>query len=105
MAAAKILIVEGVRSNDELEEFQKYFRVTVIAIISPPEVRFGRLKTRGRSDDPKNIAEFNERDKQEQSFGISDVIDSADRYILNDDVIETFREEIRIVLKEIAGVE
>lgn len=101
---AETVVVEGVRSIEEVEEFRKYFNITILAVVASPKVRYSRLKARGRSDDPADIDEFNERDERELGLGISKVIDSADRRVLNEADTKTFRLQIRDVLKEMSKV-
>ena len=65
-AKTTFVIVEGIRSYHEVQEYHKHFpNFTIIAIYAPPNIRFKRLKDRGRSDDPMTIEEFNERDLKE----------------------------------------
>lgn len=67
----------------------------LIAIEAPESIRFERLQKRGRSDAPKTFEEFRERDLREISWGLSDLIKSADRTIVNDDSLESFHEKVR----------
>jgi dephospho-CoA kinase len=98
------VIVEGVRSIEEVKEFRKHFKVKVLAVVSSPEVRFSRLKGRSRTDDPRDIVEFNERDQRELTFGIAKVMDTADTRILNEYDVGSFRRQIRDVLEELTRV-
>jgi len=87
------VIVDGIRSLNEVEEFKKHFlKFSLIAIHSSPETRFRRLYRRQRSDDPKNWEIFHERDKRELSIGVGNAIAMAEYVIVN--------EEERIVVKE-----
>jgi dephospho-CoA kinase len=101
---AETVVVEGVRSIEEVEEFRKHFKTTILAVVASPKVRYSRLKARGRSDDPRNIDEFKERDERELGFGLSKVIDSANRRILNEADTKTFRLQIRNALEELSQV-
>ncbi|AAL81418.1 dephospho-CoA kinase [Pyrococcus furiosus DSM 3638] len=82
-----VVVVEGVRSPYEVEEFRKEFKneeIKVVAIHSSPKSRFQRLLKRQRSDDPKTWEEFVERDRKELNFGIGEVIALADYIIVNE---------------------
>ncbi len=99
-----VVLVEGIRSMEEVHELRKDFKVQILAVECPKNVRYLRLKARGRSDDPRNMAEFNERDERELNFGISEVIDSADWCITNETDEKSFRREIHRVLLEIVSI-
>ena len=101
---SKIAVVEGVRSVDELQEFRKCFKVTVLAVVCSSRTRYSRLKKRGRSDDPRNISEFRERDKRELRLGIGKVMDTADKQIKNEADVITFTSQVREALEEMSGV-
>ncbi len=102
--SSKAVVVEGVRSMDEVREFQRHFKVSILAVICSQQTRYLRLKARGRSDDPKDIVEFNERDEREIRLGITQVIDSADRRVSNEADEKTFRRRVRRVLRELASI-
>jgi len=89
---SKIILVEGVRSLEEIEEFKKIGDVKVIAVHSSPKTRYERLFRRGRCDDPKSWEEFKERDLRELDIGIGKVISLADEIIINEGTIEDLKE-------------
>jgi dephospho-CoA kinase len=91
MVQPGLVVVEGLRSLDEVEAFKRVFNVAVLAVHSPPEQRFQRLLKRKRSDDPRNMEEFRERDYRELAVGVGSVIALADNMIVNDSTIEAFR--------------
>jgi len=93
------IIVDGIRSLSEVEEFKKYFpRFSLIAIHSSPEMRFKRLYRRQRSDDPKNWEIFNERDMRELNVGLGNAIALAEHIIVNEETLEIVKEKIKEVL-------
>lgn len=98
-----VVVIEGVRSLAEVEYFRRHFdRVFTVAIHSSPAVRYQRLSSRGRSDDPKHWEEFAERDRRELAFGIGEVIALADYMLVNEGVDkETFIESCILTLTEI----
>ncbi|BAA30105.1 dephospho-CoA kinase [Pyrococcus horikoshii] len=99
-----IVVIEGVRSPAEVQEFRREFkneRVIILAIHSPPKVRFERLRRRGRSDDPKTWNEFLDRDKKELGFGIGEVMSLADYVILNNCTFNEFQRKIEKVVSKI----
>ena len=101
-AKEKIVIVEGIRSLHEVDEFKKHFpNFTLIAIHASPETRFRRLFQRKRSDDPKGWETFMERDSRELSVGIGAAIATADHMIVNEGTKAQLKRKIREVLKEV----
>jgi dephospho-CoA kinase len=96
------VIVDGIRSLDEAEEFKKHFpKFTLIAIHSSPETRFRRLYRRQRSDDPKNWEIFNERDLRELSVGLGNAIAMAEYIIINEETLESVKAKIRELLRKV----
>jgi dephospho-CoA kinase len=78
-------VVDGIRSYVEVEAFQKSLRNFVLVTVhASPQVRFQRLSTRGRSDDPKTWEVFHERDMRELGVGMGYAISLAEYIIIND---------------------
>jgi dephospho-CoA kinase len=80
---SNVIIIDGIRSNAEIEILRKYGTVKLLAIHASTNTRFGFLKQRGRSDDPKTQENFEERDKREIGVGISNSIALSDETISN----------------------
>jgi len=98
------VVVEGIRSLHEVDEFKKHFpNFTLIAIHASPETRFRRLFQRKRSDDPKRWKTFRERDLRELSVGIGAAIATADQAIVNEGSKFQLKRRAREVLKEVLG--
>jgi len=96
------IIIDGIRSPTEIEEFRKHFpKFTLIAIQASPETRFKRLYRRQRSDDPKNWKIFHERDLRELSVGLGEAITMAEYKIVNEGEKEIVKEKIKEVLKKV----
>lgn len=96
------VIVDGIRSPSEVEEFKSHFpKFSLIAIHSSPETRFKRLYRRRRSDDPRNWKIFQERDKRELSVGLSNVIAIAEYTIENEEELATVKEKIKETLRKV----
>ncbi|MBS7655132.1 AAA family ATPase [Candidatus Bathyarchaeota archaeon] len=99
---SRVIVVEGIRSRAEVEELKNYFKsVKVLAVHSPPKVRFKRLKMRGREDDPKTYMDFQSRDEKELKIGIGEVIALADKIIINEGLMKNFFLEALNILMEI----
>ncbi len=95
------VIVEGVRSLDELDELKSKFDVVTMAIHASPKTRFQRLLSRGRSDDPKTWDTFHERDNRELNVGLGHVIALADYVIINEGTIAELQSSLKAVLPKL----
>jgi len=93
-STADVILVDGVRSNDEIKVLRKFGTVKLLAIHASTDTRFDFLQKRGRSDDPQTKEHFEERDNRELGVGISNSIALSDYAISNigltkDELIET----------------
>jgi dephospho-CoA kinase len=96
------VIVDGVRSLSEVEEFKKHFpKFTLIAVHASPETRFKRLYHRQRSDDPKNWEIFCERDLRELGVGLGSAIAVAEYMIVNEERVDVAKVKAKQVLRRI----
>jgi dephospho-CoA kinase len=96
------ILIDGIRSLDEVNEFKKNFsRFILIAIHSSPETRFKRLFHRRRSDDPRDWRIFHERDARELSVGLGNAIAMAEHIIINEGESEDVKKRIRIALRRV----
>jgi dephospho-CoA kinase len=80
------VVIDGIRSIDEVEILKKVGHVRLLAIHASQETRFKHLKERGRADAPSNSNEFAGRDKRELSVGVSEAIALANEVISNNDL-------------------
>ncbi|MEJ2774935.1 MAG: AAA family ATPase [Sulfolobus sp.] len=87
----KVVVFDGVRNWEEIEEFRKVGEVVIINVHAPPRLRYERLLKRGRSDDTLTFEGLNKRDFEELEMGIGVVIALADYVIVNDGTIEEFK--------------
>ncbi len=83
---SKVIIIDGIRSNAEIEVLRKHGTVKLLAIHASTNTRFGFLKHRGRSDDPQTQENFEERDNREIGVGISNSIALSDETISNNNL-------------------
>ena len=96
-----LVLYEGPRSMEELEELAKNYSVVSVAIHSSPETRYKRLVRRKRSDQPRSWSQFLERDERELSVGLGRVLAYADRMIENAGTKDELRRQMRRVLRQI----
>ena len=95
------VIIDGVRSNEEINELRKMGTVKLLSVHASTDTRYGFLSERGRSDDPKNRENFDERDTREIGVGISTPIALADESISNNNM--TIEELVETAEKIIQG--
>jgi len=93
-STANVILIDGVRSNDEIQVLRKFGNVKLLAIHASTDTRFDFLQKRGRSDDPQTKDNFDERDNRELGVGISNSIALSDYAISNtgltkDELIES----------------
>ena len=95
------VLVDGVRSLDEIKVFRRYGDVVVVAVHASPRTRFERIRRRNRPGDPKTWEEFVARDMTELGFGIGNVIALADYMIVNEDkAMDEVLEEAKKLLRD-----
>lgn len=95
-----VIVIDGIRSNEEIQVLRKNGTVKLLSIHASSDTRYNFLSDRGRSDDPKSRDIFNERDTREIGVGISKSIALADESISNnnltiDELIETANKIIK----------
>jgi len=85
-STASVILIDGVRSNDEIQVLRKFGNVKLLAIHASTDTRFNFLQKRGRLDDPQTKDHFEERDNRELGVGISNPIALSDYAISNIDL-------------------
>ncbi len=85
-STASVILMDGVRSSDEIQVLRKFGNVKLLAIHASTDTRFDFLQKRGRSDDPQTKDHFEERDNRELGVGISNPISLSDYAIYNIDL-------------------
>ena len=83
---SNVVVIDGVRSNEEIQVLRKIGTVKILSIHASTDTRYSFLNDRGRSDDPKNRENFDERDSREIGVGISTPIALADESISNNNL-------------------
>lgn len=99
-----ILVIDGLRSQYERSIFQGRWgeRFHVVSIFCPADVRYERLRERGRNDAPASRVDFDERDSRELGWGLGDLMALSDHMIRNlstpeelCSLVDAFIEEVR----------
>jgi len=96
------VVVDGIRSLEEVEEFKKRFpKCSLIAICASPETRFQRLYRRRRSDDAEGWDVFYERDMRELSVGLGSAIAMAEYTLVNEEALDIVKNRVEHVLRKV----
>lgn len=85
-SSSGVILIDGIRSSDEIDVLRKFGNVKLLAIHASAGTRFDFLQKRGRSDDPQTKEHFEERDNRELVVGISNPIALSDHAITNIDL-------------------
>ena len=80
---SEVIFVDGLGSISEVKVFRHSWIFPVVAVIIDDNIRFERLLKRGRADDPNTFEDLRERDEREITFGLNEVITSANHKINN----------------------
>ena len=83
---SNVVVIDGIRSNDEIEVLKKSANVKLLSILASTNTRFTFLHDRARSDDPKSREIFEERDNRELGVGVGKSIELADESISNNEL-------------------
>jgi dephospho-CoA kinase len=104
-------VVDGIRDFQELYLFRlhemdnKDLRFILIGVDAPQELRYKRLRVRGRAGEPKTFEEFKKIDDKEWKGGggqeVGRCMKMADYIIQNDGTIEELQEKAKEIADEI----
>ena len=91
-----VIVIDGIRGISEVETFKKEFGTdfTLVRVDAPLNLRYERIKTRGRGDDSLSIEEFKTREERENEWGLGEAMKNADKVITNTGSRELFKEQI-----------
>lgn len=99
---ASDVVIEGMRSKEELAIFERMFDadVTIIHVQAPRETRLERLRDRGRDgEDEFTLEKLQNRDEREDGWGVAELIESTETVdIDNTASLEEFQSAVRNIL-------
>ena len=99
-----VVLVDGIRSDGEVETFRSHFDdFVLVGIRSPFEIRARRLKSRGRSDDVTDEISLRSRDERELGWGLGAALEMSEYTLNNEGTIESFEGKVRDILKKIGS--
>jgi dephospho-CoA kinase len=100
----ELVVVDGIRSNYEVDAYRSICKVRLLAIHASPQRRFEFLEFRDRSDAPTSRTDFDLRDKRELEIGVGNAIALADEIISNNssmrDLIQKAKRIVKFWLEE-----
>ena len=96
---ADTVLVDGLRSADELERFRAAFgdAFTLVAVEAPFEARAERIDARGRDNSAAET--LRDRDERELGFGMGEAMDRADVVIENNGSLAQFHDQVYEILQ------
>jgi dephospho-CoA kinase len=97
--------LDGIRSMDEVYNFEEAFDSYLIAVHAAPSTRYERLRNRGRSDDPPNRQVFRERDNRELGFGMARAIALSDYILTNENGLEDLEKGFEKLLTKLRNID
>lgn len=98
----RIVIIDGLRSFEEVEHFREHLKqFLIIAIHASPRTRHSRIRKRGRYDDSHDYKAIQDRDLREIAAGIAKIIALADIMFVNEGRISNLKRRISNILHRI----
>jgi dCMP deaminase len=93
-------VVDSFRHEDEVAVFRKASEFHLLAVRADPHVRFGRIRKRGRENDPQTFEKFEELERQEstslqaegQNLTATEAL--ADHVLENNGTVEEFQSKL-----------
>ena len=95
----KNYVIDSIRNADEAKEIKTRPNTFLIYISAPAEVRFGRMKARGRESDPqtfdafRKIEELEMKNEEKTKQNLLEAFEIADRKLINDGDTELLYEK------------
>jgi dephospho-CoA kinase len=101
IGAKKVLISEMRKPEDITVPKARFGKdIMIILIEADPEIRFERLRKRGRLGDPKTFEQFQRQEKREYELYFSKSLHLAEYRIENNGTLEELYNKIDSLLKE-----
>jgi dCMP deaminase len=104
----KNYVIDSIRNPAEVEELKKIGRFFLFYVTAPDEVRFERIKSRRREEDPQTFEAFLEIEKLEMENtdktkqNLKGTIALADKKIVNEGDFRQLNDNIDLVLSELS---
>ncbi len=102
-------VVDSIRNPFEVEALRRRRDFFLVAVDADPEIRFERVKARGRENDPTTYEAFLELEAKEAhspdptTQQLNRTAEMADAVVSNDGTVEELREQVRQVIQALAA--
>jgi dCMP deaminase len=102
-------VVDSIRNPSEIQALRQTERFSLLNIDAPEQVRFERIKARGRENDPHTLDEFRKKEEAERKNlsktkqSIEDCQALADFTILNDGSLQELHSKVTEVVTRLVG--
>src|SRR3989344_1021971 len=102
----KTVIIEDIKGWEEVKFFRKHFGTdfALVAIHTPPHIRFQRAQARESEWDKKRVEtkdEFDFRDDKELGWGLGNAVAMSDYVIVNDGTVDEFKTKAELLFKKL----
>ncbi|MEM2875092.1 MAG: RNA-binding domain-containing protein [Candidatus Hadarchaeales archaeon] len=103
--AAAHVIVDGIRSGEEVEEFRSAFGhdFRLVSVVADRRIRALRVLSRKREDDVRSEEEFLEKERREMAWGLEDAMRKADFTMTNEGTLEELRGKVDALYRRLVG--
>lgn len=98
-------IVDSIRNPGEVRELKKLRNFVLVHVYAPPEIRFARMKARGRESDPQTFEAFQkieEAEMKKEGQNLGETIGMADRKIENDAEVQDLYDKWDLLLPQLS---
>lgn len=100
--ADKPVFIGGMRCPEERKSFEQFTEITVIFIHAPASLRLKWIQQRERDGEGEfGAAELLNRDSRENSWGVNELIQSAEYTVQNCTNLEQYKQNIRQLLTKL----
>ncbi len=105
----KNYVIDSIRNPAEVEELRKLGRFYLVYVTAPSAIRFERIKSRNREEDPKTLEDFDKFEKLEfenedkTKQNLAETAKLADKKVENDGALEDLYQKIDGALSGISG--
>lgn len=104
----KNYVIDSIRNPAEVQSLRRRLDFYLIRVAAPQQVRFDRIRSRKRENDPQTFDEFVRLEKLEEKNSdknkqqLNETIALADQEIDNDTTLEALQEKMRALLAELS---
>jgi dephospho-CoA kinase len=96
-----IVVIDGLRSEQELDAFKRAAEKTLLILVeSDLRHRFRRLSRRARPDDPKRVDDLRRRDETELTVGLRNLMSREGTRIVNEGDLASLRRKVLGLVRE-----